>query len=176
MEQGIPEWDASTTYYIGSLAKDSSGNIYVSLTDNNLNNALSSATNWKLPIASKQIKFEVNGPYYTGGSTQTALVYEQLTESRRITGSRLSVQINGTSGSLTIDIKSSSDYGATWSSIFTTKPTISAASGNFATSTAGVLANTATVFTTDTIFRLDIDAIPGGVPNGFVVTLESEAG
>lgn len=47
MQLGVPEWNSTTTYYIGSLAQDGAGKIYVSRTDNNLNNALSSATNWK---------------------------------------------------------------------------------------------------------------------------------
>lgn len=46
-QEGIPEWDSATTYYIGSIAQDGSGNIYVSLQDNNTGNALSSATYWR---------------------------------------------------------------------------------------------------------------------------------
>lgn len=47
MQAGIAEWDAGTTYYIGSLAQDSTGNIYVSITDTNLNNALSVTADWQ---------------------------------------------------------------------------------------------------------------------------------
>ena len=47
MQTGVPEWDAATTYYIGSVANDGFGVIYTSLTDNNLNNPLSSSANWK---------------------------------------------------------------------------------------------------------------------------------
>ena len=39
MQQGIAEWNAETTYYIGSLVSDTSGNIYRSIADDNLNNA-----------------------------------------------------------------------------------------------------------------------------------------
>lgn len=46
-QAGIGEWDDATTYYIGSLVTDAYGNIYVSLTDDNLNNALTSAANWR---------------------------------------------------------------------------------------------------------------------------------
>jgi hypothetical protein len=46
-QAGIAEWDSATTYYIGSYASDGAGNFYTSLTDNNLNNALSSTTNWR---------------------------------------------------------------------------------------------------------------------------------
>jgi hypothetical protein len=41
-ERGIPDWDAGTTYYKGALVQDPAGNgdAYVSLTDNNINQAL----------------------------------------------------------------------------------------------------------------------------------------
>lgn len=45
MQAGIPEWDAGTTYYINSLVQ-SGGVIYMSRTDTNLNNAVTSAANW----------------------------------------------------------------------------------------------------------------------------------
>lgn len=53
-EQGIAEWDDSTTYYIDSICR--SGNIlYRSLTDNNLNNdPTSDTTNWKIYFVSDQ--------------------------------------------------------------------------------------------------------------------------
>jgi hypothetical protein len=47
LQLGVPEWIATTTYYIGSIASDGAGNLYSSLTNANLNNALSDATNWK---------------------------------------------------------------------------------------------------------------------------------
>lgn len=46
-QTGVPEWDDATTYYIGSVVNDGTGRLYTSLTDNNLNNALSSSANWK---------------------------------------------------------------------------------------------------------------------------------
>lgn len=50
MQEGIPEWAATVTYYKGSLAKEvtSTGfRIYNSLTDNNTGNLLSDTSNWK---------------------------------------------------------------------------------------------------------------------------------
>jgi hypothetical protein len=44
---GVPEWDAGTTYYVGSLVQNGGGNIYVSLTNGNLNNALSVTSAWQ---------------------------------------------------------------------------------------------------------------------------------
>lgn len=46
MQQGIPEWNSSTSYYIGSLAQDSYGNIFTSIIDDNLNYALTDSTKW----------------------------------------------------------------------------------------------------------------------------------
>lgn len=48
MQQGIPEWDAGTTYYTNSRAMGSDGNIYKSLTDDNTGNnpTTDSGTNW----------------------------------------------------------------------------------------------------------------------------------
>jgi len=44
MQQGIPEWDASTTYYAGSVVSDGAGNFYVSATNDNTGNAPPSAS------------------------------------------------------------------------------------------------------------------------------------
>ena len=50
MQEGLPEWAATVTYYKGSLTKEvtSTGfRIYNSLTDNNTGNLLSDTSNWK---------------------------------------------------------------------------------------------------------------------------------
>ena len=50
MQEGLPEWAATVTYYKGSLTKKvtSTGfQIYCSLTDNNTNNVLTDTTHWK---------------------------------------------------------------------------------------------------------------------------------
>ena len=62
MQEGIPEWDAGTTYYVGSLVNDGSGNIYKSLTNNNLNNAVSPTSAFWGEIAPSP---EVAGAYAT---------------------------------------------------------------------------------------------------------------
>lgn len=51
MQLGLAEWDSATTYYIGSLAQDGSGNIYTSLQNNNLNQALTNAAYWRAVTA-----------------------------------------------------------------------------------------------------------------------------
>ena len=48
MQEGIPEWDPSTTYYIGSIVQDGSAKTYYSLVDNNLNHLLTDVTKWGL--------------------------------------------------------------------------------------------------------------------------------
>ena len=45
MQQGVPEWDATTTYYTGSLV-NSGGQLYKSLQDDNLNHAITDGSWW----------------------------------------------------------------------------------------------------------------------------------
>jgi hypothetical protein len=48
MQEGIAEYDATTTYYTNSLVKKSgTTQVYKSLTDNNIGNALSNGTYWQ---------------------------------------------------------------------------------------------------------------------------------
>ena len=46
MQTGIPEYLATTTYYIGSIANDGIGKLYISRTDDNIGNALTDGDNW----------------------------------------------------------------------------------------------------------------------------------
>jgi len=46
LQTGVPEWDASTTYYIGSVVNNGTGTLYKSLVNDNLNNALTDGTKW----------------------------------------------------------------------------------------------------------------------------------
>ncbi len=39
MQEGIAEWDATTTYFIGSMVQDGTGAQYISTLDTNLNNS-----------------------------------------------------------------------------------------------------------------------------------------
>lgn len=45
-QAGIPEWDATTTYYIGSYASNGAGTFYKSIVDNNIGNPLTDITKW----------------------------------------------------------------------------------------------------------------------------------
>lgn len=46
LQQGIPEWIATTEYHEGSIVRDAAGVIYRSLTDDNLGNALTDTNEW----------------------------------------------------------------------------------------------------------------------------------
>lgn len=45
-QSGVPEWNAGTTYYIGSMVSDGLGGLYKSVIDTNLNQALTDSTKW----------------------------------------------------------------------------------------------------------------------------------
>ena len=85
MQEGIPEWDSGTNYYIGSIAQDGSGNIYVSKTNSNLNNALTSSTNWRLLIG--------NNSTVVGPSSLTGAVSATTGPSSNITNANASITI-----------------------------------------------------------------------------------
>jgi hypothetical protein len=59
-QEGVPEYDATTNYFINSIVKGTGTNqLYYSLTDNNLGNALSSATYWTPYTGSSYLKYNV---------------------------------------------------------------------------------------------------------------------
>jgi hypothetical protein len=48
-QEGIPEYNAATEYHIESIVKETgTGDLYVSITDDNIGNALSDVSNWEL--------------------------------------------------------------------------------------------------------------------------------
>lgn len=62
MQAGVPEWNAETTYYIGSMVNDGTGKIYTSLTDDNLNNAITDGTKWS-QLGKWNVTSVSSGPY-----------------------------------------------------------------------------------------------------------------
>lgn len=54
MQAGVAEWNTDTTYYIGSVVSVA-GVLYVSQTDTNLGNAVTSQANWRL-VVNNQIR------------------------------------------------------------------------------------------------------------------------
>lgn len=73
MQEGMPEWASTVTFYKGSLTKQvtSTGfRIFCSLTDNNLGNALSDTTNWKKVMDSDDLyAFDSTVVKLTGNQT-----------------------------------------------------------------------------------------------------------
>lgn len=87
MQEGMPEWSASVTYYKGSLTKKvttTGFQIYSSLTDNNINHQLSDTSNWKLVMDSANLYAFDNAVVHlagaetiTGTKTFTANILEK---------------------------------------------------------------------------------------------------
>lgn len=75
MQEGIPEWAATVTYYKGSVVKEvtaSGFKIYNSLTDNNTNNILSDTSNWsKVMDSSDLYAFDSAVVHLAGAETIT---------------------------------------------------------------------------------------------------------
>jgi hypothetical protein len=73
MQEGLPEWAATVTYYKGCLTKEvtSTGfKIYNSLTDNNTGNLLSDTSNWKKVMDSDDLyAFDNTVVHKTGNET-----------------------------------------------------------------------------------------------------------
>lgn len=73
MQEGIPEWAATVTYYKGCLTKEATSSgfrIYNSLTDNNINHVLTDTTNWKKIMDSDDLyAFDSSVIHKTGAET-----------------------------------------------------------------------------------------------------------
>lgn len=94
MQTGIPEWDSATTYYIGSVAQDGTGNIYTSLTNSNLNNALSSTSNWKLLTFNRSLTG-------SGGSAPLGNVAQSSSSSSFVSTSTTFVDVTNLNATIT---------------------------------------------------------------------------
>lgn len=129
---------------------------------------------WKNITPTHPLTFEVIGPYSSGGPVQNAVMIERCGQTRRILGASLFVNQNGESGSLQVDVKVSTDAGVNWVSIFSAKPKVLASAGDLASSSAAVLVDPTVVYSSTALFRLDIESVPAGLPNDFVLSLESE--
>lgn len=57
LQTGIPEYSASVTYYIGSVVNDGTGNLYVSVVDDNINNAFYDTTKWMIFKSKKVTRY-----------------------------------------------------------------------------------------------------------------------
>lgn len=84
---------------------------------------------------------------------------------------RLLVITAGSGGSTQIDIKKKTGAGS-WASIFSTLPSVSSASGNYAISTNAIISTTS--LSAADLLRCDITTIQDGEPSGIQVYLEYE--
>lgn len=89
-QAGIAEWDATTTYYIGSMVNDGTGKIYASIVDNNTNNAVTDLSKWRLATS--------NGP---ASATDNAVARFDGTTGQKIQNSLLTVDDSGVADGLT---------------------------------------------------------------------------
>lgn len=92
MQEGIPEWAATVTYYKGSLTKEvtSTGfRIYNSLTDNNAGNLLSDTSNWKKVMDSDDLYAFDNSVVHKAGA-------ETITGAKTFTGDGWITKIQNT--------------------------------------------------------------------------------
>jgi hypothetical protein len=72
MQQGVPEWNADTTYYIGGICA-SGGSFYVSITDDNINHAVSDTNHWLNQAAyALQFRYPVGEVFITHRSGNPA--------------------------------------------------------------------------------------------------------
>ncbi len=83
MQTGTPEWNAATTYFKGSIAQDGNGVSYMSLTDTNLNHAVTDRTNW-LPENQKYDVIVGAGVGCTHATFAAALADSALTTNVRV--------------------------------------------------------------------------------------------
>lgn len=88
LQEGIPEYDATTTYFIGSLVKKTgTSEIYKSIIDTNLGNALPSKadnSSWQYVINKGILQYDSTYSYSIGEIVQkpgTAELYQSLTNS-----------------------------------------------------------------------------------------------
>lgn len=80
-QAGIPEWNTSTVYYIGSLAHDAAGGIYMSVVDDNTNKAFTDAAYWT-PLFSRKVNLAVGGAgNVTADNTDWLIVWTDYIQS-----------------------------------------------------------------------------------------------
>jgi len=109
MQTGVPEYDPTTIYFIGSLASNSSGAIFKCLDDEISGVALSDTTKWVLFASNKQVSVSTNytilyddySVIATGASSITATLPQATLGNK---GRQILVKSNiTTAGFLTVD-------------------------------------------------------------------------
>ncbi len=115
-QEGIPEYDASTTYFINSIVKKAGTyQIYGSVTDNNTGNALSNGTYWTLlqdlsaPTTSGMVLLATKT-----ASASASLDFTSVMDATKYSKYVLVFNDLLNSASASIGLKISSDNGSTW--------------------------------------------------------------
>jgi hypothetical protein len=124
------------------------------------------AANIELPLS-----FQVNGPYNAGGSSQIEVMLERVTFNMILKGAKLLIKGAGSSGTTEVDVQKSEDSGATWTSVFSTKPSVSASAGSYAVSSNAVISGGTMSISNGTLLRLNITGVQSGSPDGFILQL-----
>lgn len=133
MQAGIAEWDSGTTYYIGSLCTGvSTGIIYVSLVNNNLNNLVSDAGSWAAYVPAKatalQTARNINGVAFDGTASITVTASASTLTGTSLTSTVVSSSLNSISSATTFTI--ATNAGTTAGSIDTSQKWTIGASGS----------------------------------------------
>jgi hypothetical protein len=124
------------------------------------------ATNIELPLT-----FQVSGPYNAAGSTQTEVALDRVTFDMTLKGAKLLIKGAGSSGTTEVDVQKSENNGATWTSVFSTKPSVVASAGNYAVSNNAVISGGTMSISNGTLLRLNITNVQSGSPDGFILQL-----
>lgn len=134
LQEGVAEWDAGTTYYIGSIV-NSSGVLYISKTNNNINHVVTDTTNWTPMIYQSGTS---SAPNLVGGATAVPVP----------ASSSADVYVKGNASAwANATLAASTWYDVTWSpelNLFVAVSSTAASSGNIATSPDGVTWTTRT--------------------------------
>lgn len=125
-----------------------------------------SSVNVTLPIT-----FQVNGPYSVEGSNQIEVILDRVAFDLTITGAKLLIKTAGSGGTTETDIQHSTNGGSSWVSVFSTKPSVSASSGNYAESSNAVVLQNGVSLSAGALLRLNITQVQSGTPEGFILQL-----
>lgn len=159
MQTGVAEWDATTIYFIGSIVNDGTGALYASITDNNANNAVSDATNWKAILGKVPViqRFLANGTY----TPTPGCLYAEI----EVIGAG-----GGSSGSGTTGSGGSGGNGGS-SSFNGTTVVCTGGRGGIAGSASGGAGGTLTINSPAT----EVEAFTGGQGNGGEIGTNSDS-
>lgn len=115
-------------------------------------------------------EFYVSGPY-EGYTPLLGCGHIRIAFNITVLAGRLAIIKAGTSGTTQIDFKYKRGAGS-WTSIFSTLPSVASTSGDYAVSTNGILSVTSLL--AGDLVRMDITTTQAGTPNSIIGLLEFE--